>query len=67
MDTQARAMHAARLVALEAALFSLLAEQYEHTGHVDGITAQLSTMEPGVYAIDLTYTDRGQPVAGEGF
>ncbi|MBX9935742.1 MAG: hypothetical protein K2Y10_04015 [Burkholderiaceae bacterium] len=61
------AHHAARLVALQSALLSLLAEQAEAHKHVDGITLTLSTLEHGIYSIDLTYTHHGLPVAGEGF
>lgn len=61
------AYHAARLVALQSALLSLLSEQVEGPHKVDAITVTLSTLDQGIHAIDLIYTHHGQPVAGEGF
>lgn len=61
------AYHAARLVALQSALLSLLSEQAEVHHKVDGITVNLSTLDQGIHSLDLIYTHHGQPVAGEGF
>lgn len=60
------AYHAARMVAVQSALLSLLAEQDGDNLHsVDGITASLGRDSDGI-TLDLIYTHKGQPVAGEG-
>lgn len=60
------AYHAARMVAIQSALLSLLAEQEGDNLHpVDGITASMSRDMDGT-TLDLIYTAKGQPVAGEG-
>ena len=60
-----QAYHAARMVAIQSALLSLLSEQDGENLHaVDGITASLSRDMDGT-TLDLIYTAKGQPVAGE--
>lgn len=59
-------MHAARLVAAHSALLALLFEQQgDSFQQVDGITVSL-THEPDSSGLDVIYTSKGQPVAGEG-
>lgn len=61
------AMHAARLVAAQSALFALLVEQQgENLVGVDGITVSLSNDPEIGSTLDVIYTDKGRPVAGEG-
>lgn len=61
-----QAMHAARVAAAHDALFALLVEQLGEQGNVlDGVTAVFSH-EDGHTSMDLTYTVKGLPVAGEG-
>ena len=61
-----QAYHAARMVAIQSALLSLLSEQDGENLHaVDGITASLFRDIDGT-TLDLIYTAKGQPVAGEG-
>lgn len=60
------AMHAARLVAAHSALLALLFEQQgDNIQAIDGITVSLSH-EPSGDGMDVIYTAKGQPVAGEG-
>lgn len=61
------AYHAARLVALQAALLSLFSEQLEASHKVDSIVVTMSTLDQGIYSFDITYLNHGVPVAGEGF
>lgn len=58
------AMHAARLVALEAAVLSLLREAQEEDGP-DALTLTACRTFDGGVEIDLEWQARGQPVAGE--
>jgi hypothetical protein len=61
-----QAMHAARLVAVHSALLALLHEQQgDNLQSVDGLTVTLSH-EPQSEGLDVLYTFKGQPVAGEG-
>lgn len=61
-----QAMHAARLVAAQSALLALLFEQQgENPSPVDGITVCLSHTPEG-HGLDVIYTSKGMPVAGEG-
>ena len=60
-------MHAARLVAAQSALLALLTEQrYEHIEGLDGITVSLTHDAEMGCTLDVIYTDKGRPVAGEG-
>ncbi len=60
------AYHAARMVAVHSALLSLLTEQEGDNIHqIDGVTASLGRDADGI-TLDLVYTVKGQPVAGEG-
>ena len=60
------AYHAARMVAVQSALLSLLSEQEGDNLHpVDGVTASLGRDADGI-TLDIVYTVKGQPVAGEG-
>lgn len=61
-----QAMHAARLVAVHSALLALLFEQQgDNLQAVDGVTVTLSH-EPDSEGLDVLYTSKGLPVAGEG-
>lgn len=61
-----QAMHAARLVAVHSALLALLFEQQgDNLQAVDGVTVTLSH-EPDSDGLDVLYTCKGLPVAGEG-
>jgi len=61
-----QAMHAARLVAVHSALLALLFEQQgDNLQEVDGLTVTL-IHEPHSEGLDVIYTFKGQPVAGEG-
>ena len=61
------AMHAARLVAAQSALLALLTEQRtEHMEGLDGVTVSLSHDAETGCSLDVIYTDKGRPVAGEG-
>lgn len=60
------AYHAARMVAVQSALLALLSEQDGDNIHpVDGLAASLCRDVDGI-TLDLIYTHKGQPVAGEG-
>lgn len=60
------AYHAARMVAVQASLLSLLTEREgDEFQPVDGITVTLSKSEIGL-SLDVIYTANGNPVAGEG-
>lgn len=62
-----QAMHAARLVAAQSALLALLNEQQcEQIEAIDGITVSLSNDREMGCTLDVIYTDKGRPVAGEG-
>ena len=61
------AMHAARLVAAQSALLALLTQQrMEHMEGLDGVTVSLSQDAESGCSLDVIYTDKGRPVAGEG-
>ncbi|ART55176.1 hypothetical protein CBP36_09505 [Acidovorax carolinensis] len=61
-----QAMHAARLVAVHSALLALLFEQQgDNLQAVDGVTVTLSH-ESDSEGLDVLYTSKGLPVAGEG-
>lgn len=60
------AMHAARLVAVQSALLALLFEQQGDAFQaVDGVTVTLNH-EPDGAGLEVIYTHKGNPVAGEG-
>lgn len=60
-------MHAARLVAAESALLALLVEANgEQEPEIDGLTASLTFHPTAGPGLDLVYTSKGRPVAGEG-
>jgi hypothetical protein len=62
-----QAMHAARLVAAQSALLALLIEQQgEQLEAVDGVTVSLARDPEMGCTLDVIYTDKGRPVAGEG-
>lgn len=60
-----QAMHAARIVAAHSALLALLTEQAPEC-EPDGITVTLTTDDVMGMSMDVTYTRKGMPVAGEG-
>ena len=61
-----QAMHAARLVAAQSALFALLIEQQgENLEKVDGVSVTLA-FDGESTGLDVIYTSNGRPVAGEG-
>ena len=61
-----QAMHAARLVAAQSALLSLLIEQQgEQLEKVDGVSVTLA-YDGETTGLDVIYTANGRPVAGEG-
>ncbi|MFT4243639.1 MAG: hypothetical protein QM569_15310 [Acidovorax sp.] len=60
-----QAMHAARMVAAHSALLALLTEQTPEC-EPDGITVTLTTDDEMGMSLDVVYTRKGLPIAGEG-
>lgn len=60
-----QAMHAARMVAAHSALLALLTEQTPEC-EPDGVTVVLTMDAEMGMSMDVTYTRKGMPVAGEG-
>ena len=60
------ALHAARLVLVEAAVLALLRESHDDHDQHDEIVIRAVRENQQETSIDITYIVRGLPVAGEG-
>ena len=63
MDSQT--MHLAHLAQLQGVCLALLASAADDH-QADAVTIEVTREKDGIAAIDLVYTARGVPVAGEG-
>lgn len=59
-------MHSAHLAQLEGAILCLLRESVDSHDQHDAIAINAARDQQGEVVIDITYTVRGLPVAGEG-